>query len=184
MDRLRISLNEELDCLHIRYSGRVSASDILESFVEVYAHPAYRPGIDAINDFSDALAGDISRDEMASMIEFLVARGDRRGARVAFVSPDDLGFGLSRMISSTADGPLPQDRAVFRSLGKALAWLGAIKPGMRNLPVPSIVSRAEVPDAADKVTIRPSSIKTFAPASGASRSPEITVTFWIKTSSP
>ena len=83
----------------------------------------YLPGIDGIIDLSNAVLAEISREDLAQMIEVLVARGDRRGARVAMVAPDDLAFGLSRMISSMADEPLPQERRVVRTFQEALNWL-------------------------------------------------------------
>ncbi len=77
--------------------------------------------------FRDAVADEISSEEVGQ-IALLIQKfgGIRKGIRTAIVTPEDLTFGLSRILISlleAGEDTLPVGMRVFRRMQEANEWL-------------------------------------------------------------
>jgi hypothetical protein len=105
--------------LHTKYSGELSVNDVLDAVK--HGNNLY-PDMDSLVDFSEASLKKFSLKNIQRLVG-LAMENEPRGINCVFVAPNNLEFGLSRMYATIADETLPQNRAVFRSLEQARAWL-------------------------------------------------------------
>ena len=104
----------------VRWVGPVTTAALIEAHDEIQGYPHFDPGDDQILDFREATSFDLSTDS----IEGVTRRKPSFGAtsRRAFVTPDDLGFGLGRMFEQLRDGQAGEIR-IFRDMEEAERWL-------------------------------------------------------------
>ena len=119
MARFRFILNEELQYLHTKYFGELSASDLQDAIIQ---GNALYPDIDGLVDFSEASLQHITLQDV-EWLAGVAAQHDPQDINCAFVTPENFEFGLARMYATIADTVLPQNRAIFRTVPEAEAWL-------------------------------------------------------------
>lgn len=117
---IEMQQHDEHDIVIHRAEGAVTSAEI-QSEIEQFFRLC--PNRDAIWDFTEADMKTITREDMERLTGFLAANAAKRdGGRTAFVAPNDLEFGLSRMAEMLTDS-LPYERRTFRTIEEALAWL-------------------------------------------------------------
>ena len=119
VSRFEFSLNAEQQYVQTKYFGEVCMSDIEEAVTQ---GNALYPNLDSLVDFSEASLKELSAQDVRQLVR-LATEHEPQGINCAFVAPENLEFGLSRMYATMADADLPQNRAIFRSLPEARAWL-------------------------------------------------------------
>jgi hypothetical protein len=107
-----------------RISGEFGVQEFRTTTSEELGHPEFRPGMDALWDFTQADISKVTSDDVRTMVQRMqqVSRQRGSGYRIAIVAPDDLTFGLSRMYEAQSAG-LDREIRVFRDEKEALAWL-------------------------------------------------------------
>lgn len=83
----------------------------------------YAPNVDTIWEFHGADFSAISADGMRSLLAVRARYAVRAGSRTAFVVGNEVAYGMSRMFQLLADGTIPQDLSVHRSIEDAHAWV-------------------------------------------------------------
>jgi hypothetical protein len=108
----------------VTWAGSVRFDDTMlfvEALLQLADPPL--PRLDVLHDFRNA-QWRISEAELTGLAKGAMRVGERLGpGKVAFVAPDDLTFGMSRMHEIVAGGS-PREMATFRDLSAAHAWLG------------------------------------------------------------
>ena len=126
--RLEIKIDSVRSIARMRVFGVWDVSEFSARLTELTDHPDFKPGMPAIWDMRDADLAGMTKGDMLAAGEKSRQLADRRGnARVAFVVPDDLRFGMARMPQVVGRSP-NLDIQVFRDFAAAEAWI-AESPG-------------------------------------------------------
>jgi len=129
MSSFKFTLFESQDLLYTQYFGILEVEDIQQC---VQQGNALYPGLDSLVDLTEASMVNIKYKDMEALVQVAIEH-EPRNIFAAYVAPGDLEFGLVRMFDARVDTALPQNRAVFRNLKEAQAWLSE-KGGMaRNI---------------------------------------------------
>ena len=118
------TIDREHGCIFEKWSGVVTAHDIIAFNRKLAQDPDYRLGLNRLVDMRgarlEALSNEI--DEMAT--EAIEKRDASEGHRKgAILVGDDLEYGLVRMLGAMSDLTRSEVRP-FRRIDEALAWLG------------------------------------------------------------
>jgi hypothetical protein len=111
--------------VYIRYSGLITAGELLNVPAVLYAHPQYQPGMSELNDYRGVTGGGagVSRQTFHDLVSMERNIDEKRGqVRMAHIAPQDLIYGVARMYSMLSSSSSAEMR-VFRSMPEALAWL-------------------------------------------------------------
>ncbi len=123
--RIEIDIDSVRRIARMRVFGAWDVSDFSAKITELTDNPNFIPGMPAIWDMRDADLGGMTKGDMLALGEQSRQLAHRRGnARVALVVPDDLGFGVARMLEVRGAAP-HLDIAVFRAFGEAEEWIVA-----------------------------------------------------------
>ena len=102
--------------------GKISLGEIIDEIKSFYDK---EPTQNNLWDLTEADISELSSSEIKAIANF--AKGynpSRVGGKTAFVSPQDVAFGLSRMYGTFADlAEQEVDLMVFRSLEDAMKWI-------------------------------------------------------------
>lgn len=108
----------------LRFTGRVTASEVLEALVQLTAHAGYRAGMARLWDGREADLSEMTRDDFLLLAHALrPIQSPSPGVRVALLVSRDIDFGIMRMFESWEGDDLPAAIRVFRDLQAAEAWL-------------------------------------------------------------
>lgn len=102
--------------------GPLEPSGIESGVARLVADPAFRPGLSTVFDLSLTELGHLTPQSISSIHGVNARYATRRGeARVALIAPDDLRYGVARMIEAlgTSENLRMQ---VFRTFDDAIAW--------------------------------------------------------------
>ena len=110
-----------------RGSGTLKDAEVFGYQREVWSRPEVA-GFDELIDMSAVttiLLPSVERVRDLAELSAEMSRGAPR-SRLAIVAPDDLAFGLGRMFDAHRENAAPglKPVGVFRTMPKALAWLG------------------------------------------------------------
>ncbi len=105
-------------------SGTLQLEDIRATWQLLLESQQYNPSLNVIWNFEPGAVVSISSEGMHGLVKRLSVHAEKRGGdyRLAFVSGDDLNFGVSRMFEGLAVR-LPMTINVFRSLEDAIEWV-------------------------------------------------------------
>ena len=121
----------ELNVAVARPRGAFSVDYALSWTPTLLNDPRHRPGMHHIYDLSGMDSTGVAFDEMHALADAVRARQPLGIHLIAYVAPDDLGFGLVRMFLGIVDADQPRRRTVVRSTEEALLWVAE-----RNMAVP------------------------------------------------
>ncbi len=108
----------------LRFTGRVTASEVVEALLQLTAHADYHADMPRLWDGREAELSAMTRDDFPFLAEALRAiQSSSPGVRVAFLVARDIDFGIMRMFESLEGEDLPANMQVFRDQGEAEAWL-------------------------------------------------------------
>lgn len=110
------------------WSGAFNDDVILPPYVALYQNPLWQPGFDEIVDMRGV---DVRKVTSAGLRNFINALGQyyTHSFRTAIVAPADLPYGLAR-VYQVFSAESPEEVMVFRSITKAVNWLGLDPEGM------------------------------------------------------
>jgi hypothetical protein len=124
-DRLQLSFEIDPVCAVLRPRGAFSPEAGLAWIGIVVADPRYEAGMSIVYDLTEldpnSLTTAIIRNYVQRIRNHPAPAAERE--RVAFVAPSTVAFGMIRMFEVLASFDAPRDRAVFRTMDEALAWL-------------------------------------------------------------
>ncbi len=124
-DRLQLSFETDPVCAVLRPHGAFSPEAGLAWIRLAVGDPRFVPGMSIVYDISQIDARSLTTTVLRNYVERLrhnPAPAAER-VRVAFVAPSPEAFGMIRMFEVFASSDVPRDRAVFRTMEEALAWL-------------------------------------------------------------
>lgn len=110
----------------VTFTGEVGIGRLAQAHDAFTSHPDYDPGIDELLDFTDTSIGQMTKNEIEMIRQYMVGRPSRHNSKSVIVVKTQLEYGLSRMMSALLDRDVPMDRRVFYSVREALDWL---RPG-------------------------------------------------------
>ena len=121
---VEIEIDSKAGVVVRRVIGMLSLDDVKESLKALYEHPGFRAGMNAIWDFREGDAAQLTADEIKEIVNYVAQQTERRGSgyRVAIVAPRDVNFGISRMFQ-TYGRDLPFELKVCRKAEEALRWI-------------------------------------------------------------
>lgn len=106
-------------------SGVLGRAEAKEGAVALWANPGWT-GKGVVWDFRDA-SFDLSSTEIRDLAGFVLGNQPTPPAKVAFVVPRSVDFGLARIFEAYREDPRTEFR-VFREFDEALHWAG-VPPG-------------------------------------------------------
>lgn len=122
----RLFVDAEQRFARIEVEGALTVPLVEESLGELLAHPEFGPSYRQLVDWSRVDRVELSAADVRELLGRSLAAAPRAGhARIAFVAPLDLAYGIARMFELMG-GKLPYDVAVFRSVAEAMDWLGPV----------------------------------------------------------
>ena len=119
------TINEKIGVVVSSWVGKISGSEILPSYKQLYESDLWKPGLNEIVDLRDADMSSVSSEilsDLAAMVEGYT-KGKCQGFKTAVIAPEDLPFGISRIYEAHSYDS-PENAKVFRDLNKAFEWLG------------------------------------------------------------
>jgi len=119
---------EDIDGLLIRIEGKLSVEEALQIVEETVAFNPSHTNCAAIFDLSKADFSEMSVDFFTSFVERIPPEliEKRAGACVAYVSPNALAFGMTRVYEAYIES-IPTKRCVFYAMDEAKEWILANK---------------------------------------------------------
>lgn len=124
-NRLQLSFEADPACVVLRPRGAFSPEAGLAWIGITVADPRYEAGMSILYDLTEldpnSLTTTVIRNYVQRIRDHPAPAAER--VRVAFIAPTPLAFGMMRMFEAFADFEVPRDRAVFRSMDEARAWL-------------------------------------------------------------
>jgi hypothetical protein len=123
---ISIEIDEPSGVAVISCSGVLRLEDARWAAEELWSTPDW-PGRAAVWEFR-AAQFDLSPPEVRQIAAFILAnQREEPPARVAFVTPRDVDFGMSRMFEIFRDDPRTSFR-VFRDFDEAIIWARSFEP--------------------------------------------------------
>ena len=119
---LRILFDLELGIVRARIDGVPSLTEIAAALAEHLDAGPLPADAPSLWDLRELDFPSLDRRFTERMVEVRADEPRRRGARIALLVADDLGFGMMRMYVLLSD-PLGQEMAVFRDEAAAERWL-------------------------------------------------------------
>jgi hypothetical protein len=109
-------------CTH---TGMTSDADFIQTYTSLFNDPEYETGMSKLIDLRKADSVGRSGKALTIIGDLLTKQYEDSSVttRIAIVAPADLSFGLGRMYGMLTDDA-PQNVSVFRSVEKAVEWLG------------------------------------------------------------
>jgi len=118
-------------CTH---AGMTSDADFIHTYKSLFNDPEYEAGLSKLIDLREADSVGRSGKALMAIRDLLTIQyeGSSVTTRIAIVAPADLSFGLGRMYEMLTDDA-PQKVGVFRSMQKAVEWLGVSLDSVEEL---------------------------------------------------
>jgi hypothetical protein len=116
-------VNPETALATFECSGTLVLADVERAFEAMFAHPSFRPGINALWDLRHATIG-LYAQQIPDLLRMIRGRQADRGTgyRVAILVSGSPDFGLSTLFEMSAHA-MPFEVRVFRSHTQATQWL-------------------------------------------------------------
>ncbi len=125
----------ELNLVVVRYSGRLTTNDNIQSILKYVNDPEYDSGHNFLLDFSEGTEFDIDFPQMLGMVSRLrPIYSNRTGSSTtAIYAPSDVAFGIARMYENLRGAQSPNAVGVFRKFDDARTFLGLDPVTLRAL---------------------------------------------------
>jgi hypothetical protein len=117
---IRYSLEKNI--LYVTVGSHPTVEEFASVMREITQSAVFPPDVPTLWNLGALEFEELDRRIEEQLIEIRKHHPDRGRARLAFVVPSELGFGLLRMYGSLSAG-LPQQLQVFRGHAEAEAWL-------------------------------------------------------------
>ena len=110
--------------LEVTVRDALTKHEVLEAWEKIAAHPVYEQAVAGLVIFGPEMSWNLSANEMADLGREVVRR--LKPLHWAFVAPDALTFGMTRMFASRAEGEGKYQ--TFDSEVAARHWLQSVVP--------------------------------------------------------
>ena len=115
--------------MYIDFGIPMTLESIKDGCQQFYDHPEFRTGMNVLWDARNAQSVDLTYEDMQEFGRFVEQyREHRGGGRSAFVSDQDLIYGLYRMHEMANDNRFEYEFKVFREITEAESWLRGGEP--------------------------------------------------------
>ena len=122
--RFEVEVDEELNCLRVRASGKVDAAGVRASTLGVVEHPRWRTGMGVLADYRAVDGVHLRTSEIRELAELMRPFAERLGeGPLALVLGSRVMFGLARMWTAYASIRFAMKVQVFHEVDAAGAWL-------------------------------------------------------------
>lgn len=119
---LFIRFNQARNTVTVAATGEITGSEICRMLGALNSDCRLRPEMSVLWDFRMAHAP-LRRHDIQKIIDVAKSAPGRRGrGKTGIVAPNDLEFGLARMLQAYADD-LPEEVGVYRDAEEAERWL-------------------------------------------------------------
>lgn len=118
---------ETEDFLWIIFKGEMNLGRLTKAHQAFMAHPAFRPGIDELLDFSQTTLRHTSAEEARLVRQYVMAKPESLSDKCAWVVNTQIEYGLGRMITGMLGKDMHIERQICYSVEDALEWL---RPGL------------------------------------------------------
>ena len=120
---MAISRKRDKDLTLLTVLGDTSFEELMDVIREVYEKFTTKH---LIYDFSHGTFVNASTENIKTILQYVKKHGEvRKGGKTAYVGGEDYEFGMLRMTEALAQiEGLPVNIEVFRSLDKAIQWVG------------------------------------------------------------
>jgi hypothetical protein len=126
-------IEPDLGMVFSKATGLFTFADAVDHMDRLTANPDFRPEFNQLIDFREASGTTLSSDDVRTLAQRQIFSN---GSRRAFVAPEDLEFGLSRVFGTYREFQGEPGIRVFRDMKEALSWLS-----LSTEPDPSMFSR-------------------------------------------
>jgi hypothetical protein len=110
--------------VHVRFTGRLKASEGLNAIRDIATHPDFRPGMNGLLDTRELTGIESTSEDLREAAQLVASQAELyRGSRWAVVADSPVPFGMARQYQAMRD-ELPYELEVFRNADEACAWLG------------------------------------------------------------
>ena len=118
-------INEDLNVVISNLEGKITDSELLHSYKNLYENPSWKPGFSEIVDMRKADMSNVSPTGLKKLSDLVTSYtiNAKIQFKTAIIAPDDLPFGLGRLYEAYSDES-PESTSVFREIDKAFEWLG------------------------------------------------------------
>lgn len=114
------NIDSQNGVLEARFEGEITQGELRLFLAEVYADPAWRPGMRTLLDFTQATIN-LHFDDMLSLTDWDKHQQACASGRWAFVVGNAVNFGMGRMYGSLTFEV--RETGVFHHRSEAVAWL-------------------------------------------------------------
>jgi len=105
--------------------GEFCLDDYIATWKGVFANRDFHKGMNTLWNLGSGSMKGLDWKNMHALLHHSMEISEQRGAgNTALVAPADFEYGMSRMLQIIAEGSSPNDMKVFRTMDKALTWLG------------------------------------------------------------
>ena len=104
--------------------GKFLISDLEAAYAYSFEHPDYKPSMNALWDLHESDIAGVSSEELTEAVQLVQSVSDKRGSnfKVAFVAPDEVSYGITRMFEAYGND-LGFQMSSFRNMDDAKIWL-------------------------------------------------------------
>jgi len=121
---IRYRIDRERGVVFVAGEGAVDFADLEAYCRGVVEDPDYRPGLHELADFRKVDDWSVPTEDLHKLRDVNQDVADKVGSsRLAYVMPNDFGFGIGRMFMAIS-GESKVEHRVFRDMAEARAWLG------------------------------------------------------------
>ncbi len=121
---IETTIDVERDLIIRKVTGRFLIDDLEAAYAYTFEHPDYKPSMNALWDLLEADIAEVTSEELTQVVQLVQSVADHRGSdyKVAFVAPDEVSYGITRMFEAYANN-LEFQMFSFRNMDDASSWL-------------------------------------------------------------
>ena len=119
---VRISFDHDAWYILAAFDGPISETELTEALHSITSSTEHAPNVNVLWDLRGAGFHNVTRRVVRRLDAVRRQYDARAGARSAVVVPDDLGFGILRMIEAYGSD-IPVTSSIFRTMEEADDWL-------------------------------------------------------------
>lgn len=104
--------------------GKFIISDLEAAYAYSFDLPDYQPSMNALWDLLEADIAELTSEELTEVVQLVQSVTEKRGGgyKVAFVVPDEVSYGITRMFEAYGNN-LRFQMSTFRNMDDANIWL-------------------------------------------------------------
>ena len=118
------TIDVERDLIIRKVTGRFLIDDLEAAYAYSFEHPDYKSSMNALWDLLEADIAGVSSEELTEAVKLVQSVTEKRGGgyKVAFVVPDEVSYGITRMFKALGNN-LGFQMSSFRNMDDANIWL-------------------------------------------------------------